>query len=98
LLAVLLLWLPNFFAADQEVQSVLGKLFECHNCGSFNGYSSRPRGFAEKYLLPLFLLRPVRCGDCSRRTFQSRLVAVQQRRQSKSEPAATAYGPNGLNG
>jgi hypothetical protein len=73
---------------------VFARLFECQNCGGFNGYSSRPRSFAEKYILPLFFLRPVRCGDCSCRAFQSKFVPVQKRiessRSSKSGRAAAA--------
>src|SRR5947209_3431250 len=43
---------------------MLSKLFQCQDCGSFDGYRSRPRNFSEKYLLPLVLLLPVRCADC----------------------------------
>jgi hypothetical protein len=78
---------------------VFARLFECQNCGGFNGFSSRPRSFAEKYILPMLFLRPVRCGDCSCRTFQNRFVPVQKRsvqkrdestRSSKSGRAAAA--------
>ncbi len=69
---------------------MLARLFECQNCGSFNGYSSRPRSFTEKYILPLLFLRPVRCGDCFRRSLQSRFVLVQPRRESKSARGAAA--------
>ena len=62
---------------------MFARLFECQNCGGFNGYSSRPRSLAEKYILPLFFLRPVRCGDCSCRTFQNRFVPVQTRNVQK---------------
>jgi hypothetical protein len=48
--------------------------FRCHNCGSREGYVSRPRNFLEKYGLRPFFLRPVRCGDCYRRSW--RPVAV----------------------
>jgi hypothetical protein len=75
---------------NQEVLSVPAKFFECRSCGSLNGYRSRPRGMLEKYLLSLFFLRPVRCGGCSRRTFQSRLVPVQERPQTKCRRAAAA--------
>ena len=49
------------------------RLFECKDCGGFNGYRSRPKNFTEKFLLPLLLLRPARCGDCFKRSYQSRL-------------------------
>jgi len=44
--------------------------FHCQDCGGLTGYRSRPRNFLEKYLLPLTSFRPVRCGDCFRRTYQ----------------------------
>ncbi len=70
--------------------ALIAKLFECRNCGGFNGYASRPRSFAERYILPLLYLRPVRWADCSCRSFQSKAVPVQERRQSKSARAAAA--------
>ncbi len=66
------------------------RLFECQDCGGLNGYRSRPKTFAEKFLLPLLLLRPVRCGDCFRRSVQTIFVQVRQRRESKSAHGATA--------
>ncbi len=66
------------------------RLFECQDCGGLNGYRSRPKTFAEKFLLPLLLLRPVRCGDCFRRSVQTIFVQVRQRRESKSAHRATA--------
>ena len=52
---------------------MFARLFECQNCGGFNGFSSRPRSFAEKYILPMLFLRPVRCGDCSAGHFRTGL-------------------------
>ena len=66
------------------------RLFECRNCGGFNGYRSRPRNFMEKFVFPLLLLRPVRCGDCSRRSYQLTFVPARPRRESKKEPNAAA--------
>ncbi len=65
-------------------------LFECRDCGGLNGYRSRPKTFTEKFLLPLLLLRPVRCGDCFRRSVQTIFVPVRHRRDSKSAQRATA--------
>jgi hypothetical protein len=64
------------------------RLFECSNCGGFSGYRSRPRNFMEKFVFPLLLLRPVRCGDCSRRSYQLTFVPARPRRESKKEPRA----------
>jgi hypothetical protein len=66
------------------------RVFECKDCGGFNGYRSRPKNFREKFLLPLLLLRPARCGDCFKRSYQSALVRVRPRRESKKEQGAAA--------
>lgn len=66
------------------------RLFECSDCGGFNGYLSRPRNSVEKFLLPLLLHRPVRCGDCYRRSYQSLFVPVRARREPKKAQHATA--------
>lgn len=66
------------------------RLFECSECGGFNGYRSRPRNFTEKFIMPLLFVRPVRCGNCYQRTFQSMLVAVLPRRESKKIQSVTA--------
>jgi hypothetical protein len=73
---------------DLMENTVFAKLFECRNCGSFNGYASRPRNFAERYILPLLFLRTVRCGDCYSRSFRTRWAPVQEQRRSKSGRAA----------
>ncbi len=69
---------------------MLPRLFECRECGSFNGYRSRPKNFREKFLLPLLFIRPARCGDCFKRSYQLLFVAVRPRRESKKEQGATA--------
>jgi len=66
------------------------RLFQCRDCGGFNGYRSRPRSLTEKFLLPMVLLRPVRCGDCFRRSYQLLFVPVRERRESKSANRAVA--------
>ena len=65
-------------------------LFQCRDCGGFNGYRSRPRSLSEKFLLPLLLHRPVRCGDCFRRSYEPVFVPVRERRDSKSAHRAVA--------
>jgi len=59
------------------------RLFECKDCGGFHGYRSRPKTLKEKFLLPLLFLRPTRCGDCFKRSYQSAFVRVRPRRVSK---------------
>jgi hypothetical protein len=51
--------------------------FRCNDCGSEVGFRSRRRTLSERYILPLFLLQPVRCGECFRRDY--RLVFAQVR-------------------
>lgn len=53
--------------------------FYCDDCGSDTGCRSRPRTLAERYLLPLFLMRPVRCTECFRRDYRLILVPVKDR-------------------
>ena len=67
-------------------------LFQCRDCDSYHGYRSRPKTFAEKFLLPLVLRQTVRCGKCYRRSVQTIFVQVQERHESKSVRAATASG------
>jgi hypothetical protein len=69
---------------------MLSGLFQCRDCGGFNGYRSRPRSLTERFLLPLVLHRPVRCGDCFRRSYELVFVQVRERRDSKSAHRAVA--------
>jgi hypothetical protein len=66
------------------------KFFYCRECGGFTGFRSRPRSFTEKYLLPLMFHRPVRCGNCFRRSYQSVFVPVRERPQPKKARGAAA--------
>jgi hypothetical protein len=49
----------------------------CPDCGTDVGFRSRPRTLTERFILPLLLLRPVRCGYCFRRDY--RLIFTQVR-------------------
>jgi hypothetical protein len=56
--------------------------FRCHHCGGHEGYVSRPRNPLERYgLRPLFL-RPVRCGDCYRRSWRPVTVPLLPRQDA----------------
>jgi hypothetical protein len=44
--------------------------YRCSDCGSEVGFRSRRRTLTERFLLPLFLLQPVRCGECFRRDYR----------------------------
>ena len=64
------------------------RLFECKSCGGFIGFRSRPKNFRERFLLPLLFLRPVRCGNCYKRSYRSVAVPVRPRREPKNEQSA----------
>lgn len=51
----------------------------CHDCGSEVGFRSRRRNFMERFLLPLVLLQPVRCGECFRRDYRLIFTQVRER-------------------
>ena len=53
--------------------------YRCRDCGSEVGFRSRRRTLMERYLLPLFLLQPVRCGDCFRRDYRLIFTPVRDR-------------------
>jgi hypothetical protein len=72
------------------------KEFRCPDCGGTEGFCSRPRTFSEKYILPVFMLRPVRCGDCFRRLYRPVTVPVRERIHSapKAPQVQTASHPH----
>lgn len=51
----------------------------CRDCGSKIGFRSRRRTLAERLILPLFLLRPVRCAECFRRDYWTIFTPVHER-------------------
>jgi hypothetical protein len=53
------------------------------------GFRSRRRNFAERFLLPILLLQPVRCGECFRRDYRLIFTRVRDRMSepAKAEPA-----------
>jgi hypothetical protein len=53
--------------------------YHCDDCGSDTGFRSRRRTFSERYLLPIFLLQPVRCAECFRRDYRPVFVPVRER-------------------
>lgn len=61
--------------------------FRCGNCNGREAYRSRPRGFFEKRLLPLLLLKPVRCEHCYHRVYVFRTVPALERPALGSKPA-----------
>jgi len=55
------------------------KEFVCHNCGSREGYVSRPRNRFEQYGLRIFFLRTARCGECYLRSYRPVKVPLMPR-------------------
>jgi len=53
--------------------------FHCRDCRRNNAHRSRKRGVFERVLLPLFLLRPVRCEHCFRRQYATVVCRVPER-------------------
>ena len=66
------------------------KQFQCEDCGSQQAYRSRPRSFSEKFIMPIFGLRPVRCADCFRRSYEWVFVQVRERHESQVTHRAAA--------
>ena len=60
------------------------KSYRCSDCGSEVGFRSRRRTLIERFILPLFLLKPVRCGECFRRDY--RLIFTQVRDRLSDTP------------
>ena len=59
--------------------SPFGHTYRCQDCGSEVGFRSRRRTLGERYLLPIFLLQPVRCGECFRRDYRLIFTKVLDR-------------------
>jgi len=71
---------------------MFSKQFQCRYgyCKSSEGYRSRKRTILEKYFLPLFLLRPVRCANCFGRRYVPLWVHVPTK---KSPPPLWSLTP-----
>jgi hypothetical protein len=68
--------------------SPLFQPYRCRDCGSEIGFRSRRRSLTERYILPMFLLQPVRCGECFRRDY--RLIFTPVRDRLPSSPRIMA--------
>jgi hypothetical protein len=58
---------------------------QCRDCGRAVGFHSHPRTLTERYLLPLFLMHPVRCGECFRRDYRLIFTRVRERSHGGAE-------------
>ncbi len=70
--------------------------YQCRDCGSEVGFQSRRRTLTERYILPLLLLKPVRCGECFRRDYRIIFTLVRDRFSTISTigPARQPAPPN----
>ncbi len=70
--------------------------YQCRDCGSETGFCSRRRTLTERFILPLLLLKPVRCGECFRRDYRSIFTRVGERFSSVSHimPVKNAVSSN----
>jgi hypothetical protein len=64
---------------SSSADSPLFQPYRCRDCGSELGFRSRRRTVAERFVLPLFLLKPVRCGECFHREYRSIFTPVHER-------------------
>ena len=65
--------------------------YRCNDCGSEVGFRSRRRTLTERFVLPLFLLQPVRCGECFRRDYRLVFTAVRDRLSETPRLVATKH-------
>ncbi len=65
--------------------------YHCRDCGSDVGFRSRRRSITERFILPLLLLQPVRCGECFRRDY--RLIFTDVRDRFSGAPRLVSFKP-----
>ena len=64
--------------------------FHCGDCGSDMGFRSRRRTFFERWLLPILLLKPVRCAECFHRDYRLLFMPVRERIPEAVKKVATS--------
>jgi hypothetical protein len=63
----------------ESPDSPFAQPYRCRDCGSEVGFRSRRRTLTERYILPLFLMQPVRCAECFRRDYRLIFTPVRER-------------------
>ena len=66
------------------------KSYRCRDCGGGDGVCSRRHTWTERFILPLFLMQPVRCAACFRRDYWSIFTPVRDRSQHRDETGGRA--------
>jgi hypothetical protein len=74
----------------------LTRPYVCRDCGSDVGFRSRRRTLSERYILPLFLLKPVRCGECFRRDYRLIFTPVRERHSETPKLTPEKLAPGKL--
>ena len=64
--------------------------FHCDDCGSDMAFHSRRRSFFERWVLPVFLLQPVRCAECFRRDYRLVFMPLNERIPEAVKKVATS--------
>ena len=64
--------------------------YYCRDCGCDTAFRSRRRTLTERYLLPIFLMKPVRCAECFRRDYRLVFVPVKERVRETVKKVATS--------
>jgi hypothetical protein len=77
--------------SQDQAHLPLPSSFLCSECGGREAYRSRPRGFFERRILPIFLLQPARCEQCFHRAYIRKSVQVMER----SEPSRFLQSQHG---
>ena len=64
--------------------TMLAKLYRCSVCGGEDGVRSRPCTFVERFVLPVLLLKPVRCAECFYRDYRLIFTPARERHSNDS--------------
>jgi hypothetical protein len=77
------------YECRKNLRFPFAKPYRCRDCGKGVGFRSGPRTLIERYFLPLALMQPVRCAECSRRDYRLIFTPVRGRshhRDDSSDP------------
>ncbi len=73
------------YGCRKNLRFPFAKPYRCRDCGKGIGFRSRPRTLMERYILPLTLMQPVRCAECSRRDYRPIFTPVSERSNHRDE-------------
>jgi len=73
------------FRCRKNLRFPFAKPYRCRDCDKGVGFRSRPRTLMERYVLPLTLMQPVCCAECSRRDYRLIFTLVRERSHHRDE-------------